>query len=510
MLIRGVNWVGDAVMTMPAIRALRAAMPGRRMTLLVKPWVAGLFEKDPNIDEVMLYGEEWKGISGKLALALALRRKDFQKAVLLQNAFEAALITALAGIPERIGYGRDGRGFLLTTSVPCLGEDRQMHHSRYYLRLLEKAEIIKGKIAKNIAAPWIYLEFEERLKARASMNGLKRPVIGLNPGAAFGPSKRWPHSRFRELALMVTGELGGSVLVFGSEKEKSAAEEIVRGIEGAVSLAGKTTLRELAAFISECDALVSNDSGAMHVGYAVGTPLVALFGSTEPALTGPPEGNVVIKKEIPCSPCFRRECAAAGHRTSQSIPCMDGISSSEVFDAVKSSLPSKRAVFFDRDGTLCRNANYMSRWEDFEPFDDGLRELPRLKEAGFKLIGISNQSGIARGLVKEEFVKEVGGYFMRKHGFDAFYYCPHHPDDLCSCRKPSPGMLYSARRDSGIDLRNSYMIGDSAADVLAARAAGARAIFVNTGTEGPSGAPDYVARSLRDAVNYILESEKTR
>ncbi len=510
-MIRGVNWVGDAVMTMPAIRALRAAMPGRRLTLLVKPWVAGLFEKDPNIDEIMPYGDEWKGVNGKLALALALRRKDFQKAILLQNAFEAALLTFLAGIPERIGYGRDGRGFLLTTSVPFRGEDRSMHHSEYYLNLLEKAGIVK-ETGGPIAPPWIYLDLEERLKARDSIKGLKRPVIGLNPGAAFGSSKRWPHSRFRELASMITGGLGGSVLVFGSEKEKSAAGEIARGMEGAVSMAGKTTLRELAAFISECDALVSNDSGTMHVGYAVGSPVVALFGSTSPALTGPPAGgNTVIRKDIPCSPCFRRECAIAGKK----MPCMENIPASEVFEALKKILPSQKAVFFDRDGTLCRNANYLSCWEDFEPFSDGMAELPRLKKAGFKLVGVTNQSGINRGLVKEGFVKEVGGYFTREHGFDAFYHCPHHPDEFCPCRKPSPGMLYSARRDLGINLSNSYMIGDTAADVLAARAAGAKAVLIKTGAGefffSPDFlAPDFIASSLKEAINYIMESENAR
>ena len=502
ILIRGVNWVGDAVMTMPAIRALRAAMPGFRTTLLVKPWVAGIFEKDPNIDEVKLYDEEWKGINGKLALALALRRRDFRKAILFQNAFDAALLSALAGIPERIGYGRDGRGFLLTTSVPFHGEDRQMHHSRYYLNLLEKAGIIKN--TENNAEPWIYLELEERLKARGSISGLKRPVIGLNPGAAFGPTKRWPHSRFRELASIITGGLGGSVLVFGSEKEKSGADEIACGIEGAVSMAGKTTLRELAAFLSECDALVSNDSGTMHVGYAVGTPVVALFGSTEPSLTGPPAGNSVIKEDIPCAPCFKRECGVAG------MPCMDKIATVQVFDELKNILPVQRAVFFDRDGTLCRNANYLSRWEDFEPFGDGLQELPKLRQAGFKLIGITNQSGIARGLVREEFVQDMGAYFTREHGFDAFYHCPHHPDDHCSCRKPSPGMLFRARREMGINLRDSYIIGDSAADVLAARAAGAKSILIQTVPGETAESPDYLARSLKEAINYILESEKAR
>ncbi len=506
--MRGVNWVGDAVMTMPAIRAIRRAMPEAAVTLLVKPWVSGLFEKDPNIDGLMLYGAEFGGINGKLRLALALRQKDFKEAVLLQNAFDAALICFLAGIPERIGYGRDARGWLLTRSIPWHGEDRQMHHSQYYMNLLEKAGIIKDSGRQD---PWIYLALEERLRAREAIAGfgLGRPLVGLNPGAAFGPAKRWPPARFRELAEAITGELGGGVLVFGSEKEAEAAHEITSGLPGAVSLAGRTTLRMLAAFISECDALVSNDSGAMHVGYAVGTPLVALFGSTEPAFTGPPEGSaVVIKKDLPCSPCFKRECPKDGASASLA-GCMDAITVSEVFAGLKSVLPGKRAVFFDRDGTLCRDSNYLSRWEDFEPFREGLSGLSRLRRAGFKLIGVTNQSGINRGIIKEDFVKEVNGYFGREYGFDAFYYCPHYPGEFCSCRKPSPGMLLNARRDLGIDLKNSYMIGDRDSDILAARAAGAKAIIIGAEGRAKDGIEkaDFTARSLEEAINYIIESE---
>ncbi len=522
-MIRGVNWVGDAVMTMPAIRAIRRAMPEAAITLLVKPWVSGLFEKDPNIDRIMLYGEEFAGINGKLRLALALRQKDFDEAILLQNAFDAALLCFLAGIPTRIGYARDARGWLLSKPVACHGEDRNMHHSMYYLNLLEKAGITATapESGHRREDPWIYLELEERLKARKALAalGLRRPIVGLNPGAAFGPAKRWPAARFRELATAIIGELGGGVLIFGSAKEAPAADEIARGLEGAVSMAGNTTLRQLAAFISECDALVSNDSGPMHVGYAVGAPLVALFGSTEPALTGPGVDTVIkaggsaviIKKDLPCSPCFKRECARAGSlsREGNSAPCMDAITVSEVFSSLKSVLPARRAVFFDRDGTLCRDANYLARWEDFYPFGEDLKQLSRLKQAGFKLIGVTNQSGVNRGVIKEEFVKEVNGYFGREYGFDAFYYCPHHPGEFCSCRKPSPGMLLNARRDLGIDLKNSFMIGDRGSDVLAARAAGARAIML--AAEGPGQAKvetaDFTARSLTEAVDYIIESE---
>lgn len=510
-MIRGVNWVGDAIMTMPAIRAIKSAMPEADITLLVKPWVSGLFEADPNVDHIMLYGPDYAGINGKLRLALALRQRGFKKAILLQNAFDAALLSSLAGIPERTGYGRDARGWLLTRPVPCLPEDRKLHHSKYYLNLLEKAGIIGEGVAHEGA--WIYLRLEERLKARRQLAalGLKRPIIGLNPGAAFGPAKRWPLAGFRAVADAAVRELGGGVVVFGSAKEVEAADEIAAGLPGVVSMAGRTTLRELAAFISECDALVTNDSGPMHVGYAVSTPLVVVFGSTDPGLTGPPEGSgAVIKTGLACSPCFKRECPKAG--AASEAPCMDGIAAQEVLGALKSVLPGRRAVFFDRDGTLCGDPGYLSRKEDFKPYLPELSALSRLRQAGFSLIGVTNQSGIGRGIVDEEFVREINGYFLREHGFEAFYYCPHLSGERCSCRKPSPGMLLRSRRELGIDLRKSYMIGDKSSDVLSARAAGVRAILVGGPDAGEPGrgdsAPDFIARNLSEAVNHIIESEE--
>ncbi|MDA8168829.1 MAG: lipopolysaccharide heptosyltransferase II [Nitrospiraceae bacterium] len=504
ILVRGVNWVGDAVMTIPAIRAIHRARkdPGEKVSLLAKPWVSGLFEKDPDIDEIILYEDRFSGIGGRLALSSMLRKKRFRSAVLLQNAFDAALITFLAGIPERMGYARDGRMILLTKKIPFNGEDRKLHHTDYYLNLLREMGIPAEK-----TDPWIFIDIAERLRARGLLKVFKRPVIGLNPGAVYGSSKRWPPSKFRELAGLVINGLGGSVAVFGSQKEAPIAGEIVEGLDPsrAVSFAGRTNLRELAALVSECDALVSNDSGTMHIGYAVGTPVVALFGSTSPELTGPPEdGNVVVKKALSCAPCFKRECPG------KDTACMEGIGAEEVFvGALKGVLPGKKAVFFDRDGTLCREANYLNRWQDFEPFKN-LSELQRLKRAGFRLVGITNQSGIKRGIIREEFVNEVHDFFAREHGFDAFYYCPHHPDDHCSCRKPSPGMLFRARRDMGIDLKKSFMIGDRQSDMLTAKAAGARGIFIKTGVESSAADADFSAGSLKEAVDYIirLEAEK--
>ncbi|GAB4483502.1 MAG: lipopolysaccharide heptosyltransferase II [Thermodesulfovibrionales bacterium] len=499
ILIRGVNWIGDAVMTMPAIRSVRLAFPAAHISLLVKPWVAPLFEKDPCVDEIILYREEHAGIGGKFRLAAELRKRAFDRAILLQNAFDAAATAFLGGIRERIGYSRDGRGFLLTRAVPFADQDRRVHHTEYYLSLLGKAGIPPRR-----SIPWIWLSLEERLAGRARLLGLQRPVVALNPGATYGSSKRWQPERFAEVAERVIGEAGGSVVILGGRSEATIAAEISgkllrHAASRVLSVAGQTGLRELAGLLSACDALVTNDSGPMHIGYAVGTPVVAVFGSTSAAETGPlGPRDVVVSAGLDCAPCFERECPT------KDLRCMDLVSPERVFDALKPLLPKQRAVFFDRDGTLCRDAHYLSRMEDFEIFP-GIAALAELKGAGFLLIGITNQSGIGRGLVSEEFVRQVNGIFVQSHGFDGFYFCPHHPEDRCSCRKPEPGMLVQARAEHSIDLRRSFVVGDTDADMQLARAVGATGILVRTGQSPDSRLAEHVVADLPAAVKLVRE-----
>ena len=504
VLIRGVNWIGDAVMTIPALRALRRSMPGARLSLLVKPWVSPLFEKDPDLDEIISYAEDFKGVSGKFRLAKELRHRNFCMSVLFQNAFDAALLAFLAGIPKRIGYSRDGRRFLLTNPVDFDERAKSLHHINYYLELLTRSGI-----AARAEAPWIFLALEERLQARAALAELRRPVVAINPGATYGSSKRWLPGRFAEVAERVIREFGGSVVLLGASKEKGIADEILQKVQGVssslpfdgsslVSVAGKTSLRELIAIISECDVLLTNDSGPMHIGYAVGTPVVAIFGSTSPEHTGPVGvSDIVIRKPVACAPCFERECRK------NDLTCMDLITSDDVFSALKHSVRRRKAVFFDRDGTLCRDAHYLSRMGDLEIFPSiaGLRVL---KDRGYYLIGVTNQSGIARGLVQEEFTQQVNRIFMERYGFDGFYYCPHHSDEHCFCRKPEPGMLIRARNEHAIDLRQSFVVGDKEEDMMLARAVGAKGILVKTGKAQTSIHADAVVEGLEDAVNMVL------
>jgi heptosyltransferase II len=494
ILVRGVNWVGDAIMTLPALRAIRKAFPDANICLLVKPGIAPLFEHNQDIDDIVLYKDMHRGAWGRIRLAFVLRRMKFTKAILLQNAFDAAMIAFLAGIPERIGYDRDGRKFLLTKAVPHNSSDRKVHHIHYYLDLLRAVGI-----EAEYSVPSLTLTMEERLSARKLLSDLPGPILGINPGSAFGPAKRWMPERFTDVAGWFIKETHGSVVIFGGKDETEVAEMIFRRLPmNRMFLAGRTTLRELASLLAECDVFLTNDSGPMHVAYSVGAPLVAVFGSTSAELTGPVgDGHAVVSAGVGCSPCFLRVCDKDYMR------CMFSVTSEDVFDNVRQMLPDKKAVFFDRDGTLCRDADYLDNWSDFSLLP-GIERLKELKAAGFELIGVSNQSGIARGTVQKPFVEEVNRYFVKRFGFTDFYYCPHLPEDNCSCRKPLPGMLIKARAEHGIDLKKSFVVGDKDVDIKLAMAVGAKGIHVKTGQHADCGSADAEVDDLDAAIRYIL------
>ncbi|MCL0042440.1 lipopolysaccharide heptosyltransferase II [Thermodesulfovibrionales bacterium] len=500
ILIRGVNWIGDAVMTTPAITAIRKMHPESEISLLIKPFVSPIFEKDPSIDEIILYEDRYRGILGRLMLVARLKEKKFSRAILFQNAFNAALIPFLAGIPERTGYNRYKRGLLLTKPVQFSSDDRRSHHINYYLNLLGIS------LEAGLAQPWIYLSVEERVSARSMLSKLKRPILGINHGATYGSAKRWFPGRFAAVADRFMADTQGSVVIFGSKNETDMAEEIEKAIKRdrtshLLNLAGKTSLRGLSSLISECDLFVTNDSGPMHIAYAVGTPTVAIFGSTDPEQTGPVGiRNKVLRADIACSPCFSRTCK------DNNMKCMHAITSADVYSEISDIIPSKKAVFFDRDGTLCRDVGYLNDWRDFKVFQtiDGLKVL---KSKGFSLIGVSNQSGIRRGIVGESFAKEVNRFFVDRHGFDDFYCCPHLPGDHCPCRKPEPWMLMMARAEHGIDLKRSYVVGDKESDMLLAKAVGAKGILVKTGKQQQSHHADFTAKDLKEAIDFIMLHE---
>ena len=321
LLVRAPNWLGDVVMSLPAVRAIRAIFSHAHITVVARPSVSELYARESSVDQVIRY--EARGLSAKRAFALTLRAERFDCAILLQNAFDAALMAWMARIPERIGYNRDARGWLLTRAIDMPEPGEIPRHERfYYLELLRRAGMMEH-FPETIAIRLDGIPEARKTGARhlASL-GISGPVIGISPGAAFGTAKRWLPERFAEAAV----KLSGSVLVFGSAAERDLCA-LVAAATGGRTLAGETSLSEFIGLASVCRLFLTNDSGAMHVASALGVPTVAIFGATDDTTTGPTGDNArVVRAHAECSPCLLRECPI-DHR------CMTRVTSDAVASA---------------------------------------------------------------------------------------------------------------------------------------------------------------------------------
>ncbi len=309
ILVRGTNWVGDAVMSLPALRALRERFPGAEISILARPWVGDLYGREPFCDRLIPYDP--RGWRAKWRAARELTPLGFDCAILLQNAFEAAAVAYIAGIPERIGYARDGRSALLTRAIPVPRRGEIPRHERfYYLELLKRAGILDALPQNDL----IRLDGAEAARQagaeRFRAMGMGDVVIGVSPGAAYGTAKRWLPERFADAANRIARELGASVAIFGSEQERALCETVTAALSvPARNLAGETTLAEFIELAAACRVYLTNDSGAMHIASALGVPTVAIFGATDDAGTGPAGPLAcVVREPVECSPCLKREC----------------------------------------------------------------------------------------------------------------------------------------------------------------------------------------------------------
>ncbi|HEY3863090.1 MAG TPA: lipopolysaccharide heptosyltransferase II [Verrucomicrobiae bacterium] len=358
ILVRGVNWLGDAVMTTPALMRLREAHPDSRITILSPEKLAGLWEGQPFLDEVLTF----TGTEGVWRISRRLREGKFTAGLIFPNSFRSALELWLAGIPKRVGLARAGRSLLLTHPAPALSGSVDMrkrpvaeirrrietnanppsypaeaHHAHRYLRLAAALGASPEPMPPRI-------EISERAMEEARQKfGMAsgRPWFGLNPGAQYGPAKRWPVERFAAAARSLSEKTHCRWVIFGGADDRAFAETIANALAGGASesplnLAGKTNLRELAAALKICDLVLTNDSGPMHLAAAVGAPVTAIFGSTSPELTGPIFSSRarVVRCDAPCAPCFRRECPI-------DLRCLRGIETEQVVSAALACLAGR-------------------------------------------------------------------------------------------------------------------------------------------------------------------------
>ena len=311
ILIRSTNWVGDAILTTPALRAVRKNFPDAKISLLAKPWVEPVFYHNPSVDILLRYDEKGRhgGWIGKVRLAKDLRQGKYDLAVLFQNAFEAALISFLAGIPNRLGYSTDGRRFLLTYPVRRNPAFKRFHETAYYLGILQGAGLVAERTKLTLVISKKERRWAEKTVTEHRENG-KKPIVGISPGATFGSAKRWYPERYAMLCDKIYEFCQAHILIFGGSKERAIGNDMARLMKyPATNLCGATNLRQAMALIERCQLFVTNDSGLMHVAAALDIPLIAIFGSTNPTTTGPlgPSSNTV-RVPVSCSPCLKPEC----------------------------------------------------------------------------------------------------------------------------------------------------------------------------------------------------------
>jgi heptosyltransferase-2 len=323
LLVRSPNWVGDAVMSLPLLSGLARLFPQTEITVLAARRVAPLFQGLPGVAAVVPYPAG----RGKWQVLWGLRGR-FDLALTLPNSLESALGLWLVGVPVRLGYAADARRPLLNLPVSGRRQLAGLHMVFYYLGLLQALEDVEA-----FTPPALHLGEPEMAAAAELMETAlpgPGPWVGLSPGAAYGPAKRWPPERFAALGKELVREFGARLILLGGREEGPVADLVKDHLDFPVlNLVGQTDLRQALGVLSRLQLLVTNDSGLMHAAAALQVPLVALFGSTDSLATGPfTDRAAVLSHPLPCSPCFKRTCDLG-------YACLTAISVAEALAAVR-------------------------------------------------------------------------------------------------------------------------------------------------------------------------------
>jgi len=338
VVVRSTNWVGDVVMTIPALRELRRVLPNAHLTLATRSWAVGLFDEADFIDDILIYDRGKSGVRAVMRQAGEWRRRRFDLAVLFQNAFEAALLAVAGRVPIRLGYATDGRRALLTHPVALPVWKSERHEVFYYLNIVAELErLLDGTSQALQREPVFDLNVSTTRKDRArellSASGARdnRPLVALCPGSTNSRAKRWPAKFYAGLADRIMTETDADVALIGAADELDVSHEVAGLMrQQPLLLTGRTSLAEAVAVLSQADVLVTNDTGPAHIAAALNRPTLVIFGPTDPTTTRPYSSVAeVIRRPPDCAPCMLRDCPI-DHR------CMTAISPDEVFTRVSS------------------------------------------------------------------------------------------------------------------------------------------------------------------------------
>lgn len=329
IIVRMPNWIGDMVMATPILSDLRKAYPKARITAMCRAPISDLLKEDPEIDELFCFSKtsSFSRRSDKKNIIEKLRHGKYDLGILLTHSLSSAWWFWQGKVKERLGYDCNGRRLLLTQVVPL-----PPNLDRQHLVVTYKMLLAPLGIPISPSPPRLFLTEKEVTEARTLLkqHGVSKEstVIGINPGATYGSAKCWLPNRFHEVAEKLLTDPQVYIVFFGDQPTAPLVKEICQGLpQRVINLAGLTSLREVTALISLCDVLLTNDSGPMHIADALGTKIVALFGSTNEIVTGPYKTGKVIHKHVECSPCYQRTCPI-------DFRCMERIGSEEVYLAI--------------------------------------------------------------------------------------------------------------------------------------------------------------------------------
>ncbi len=315
ILVRGTNWLGDAVMTIPALQRLRTSFPRAQITLLAPPRAAEVFTGFAAVDKILVYQRKEQGKRAFLQVVQQLRRERFELALLFQNAFEAALLAFLGGAHIRIGYDTQGRGALLTHRLRRGAAHRNRHQIHDYLDLVAEAERVclgSATIAEQNMIPALTASAVQRQAAVRFLPPAGK-LIALNVGATNSRAKCWPEDHFAALADRLVAQLNARIVLIGTGSERENAARVMAQMQqpdAAHNLAGATSIAELIGLLANCDLLITNDTGPAHVGAALSIPTLTIFGPTNEFETAPLGlySELIRADGIECARCMHREC----------------------------------------------------------------------------------------------------------------------------------------------------------------------------------------------------------
>jgi heptosyltransferase-2 len=520
ILVIRLSSLGDIILTTPVLDALRDNYRNSEIFFLTRQKYQGLFESDPRISSVIYFDPEGrdKGISGFLRQIKNLNKERFDLIVDLHSNLRSFFIRLLVKANKKVHYHKGLIARLLMVYFKKWKAKPVLTIENYLKSLGETGTRAWNKI------PGLYSKKDNKIWAEDFFieNGLAKGdiLIGIAPGAKW-EMKRWDLDKFSSVAKNLSRDLPAKIFLVGNKKDQKLLEEIVNYVGKDKTIqAVDLSLDRLIALVERCDLFISNDSGPMHLASALGVPTIGIFGPTSPGLGFSPSGleDKVFWAGADCSPCSlhgKKDCVK------ESRYCMDNIKPEKIIEEAKRMLNADKVIFLDRDGTITEEKDFVYKIEEIKFIPGSKEALKILQNSGYKLVIVSNQSGIARRIMTEEQVDKVNNFILKeleKEGIkiEGIYYCSHHPDENCDCRKPKTGLIEKALQDHPLKLKGAWVIGDKLSDVLLGENIKGKSILVLTGygqgtkqkIESDADAcnwqkPDYIAKNLFEAASFI-------